>query len=267
MADLEYIQPGDRKIPSRTFNTMVDAARIFRERINDRAGNSLGVAGHDTSVLFVKNSSGGAVDRFAVLGIDNILIAQATNADTFASTPSVIGGTPATATHKAFVITREPISDGETGKATVAGITPVQIDVTDADHNYAVMADGDSAKLASAAVGPVEILWKAAGTGTVWALVRFGSSSGAGLQLVDLVQDGGVAGSDTTKCSFTYTVSLDGTTLDTAADVLFARPDLGEMEAATYGIALIEGATVTLICTDEVPVMATCDEVTGYSDQ
>lgn len=264
MPDLEYIKPGDRKIPALTFNTMVDAARLFRERMNDREGDSAGVSGHDTTTVLVRNN-GDRVDRFGILGITGMMVDEETNPDTFATRPSLTADTPDPATHTAFVVTREPIKKDEAGRATIAGITPVKVDVVDEDHIYCTMTN-ESAHLLSVAAGPHQILWKAAGTGVQWALVRLGGGT-AGLVLVDLEEDGGSAGDDTSPCSFTYTVSLNGTTLETDVDPLFARPALGAMTAATHGLARLNGDTLVLVCTDEVPEMATCDATTGFSDE
>jgi len=47
----------------------------------------------------------------------------------------------------------------------------------DEDHGYADIADGDTAKLASGTSGAY-ILWKEAGAGTKWAIVRLGTYAG-----------------------------------------------------------------------------------------
>jgi hypothetical protein len=89
----------------------------------------------------------------------------------------------------------------------------------------------------------------------------FDSGWGVGtLFPVDLTQTGGVAGDDTTKCSFTYTVdSLSGEELLTAASPAWARPAYGKMVAGTNGVAYYNSAgTCILHQVDEVFDVAVC---------
>jgi hypothetical protein len=78
------------------------------------------------------------------------------------------------------VICAEPIANGSIGAAWAGGVCQVQIEVSDADHAYADVSDGQLTRLASAESGPCTILWKQSGTGTKWAVIRFGGAGGGG---------------------------------------------------------------------------------------
>jgi hypothetical protein len=60
-------------------------------------------------------------------------------------------------------------------RAAVAGVVPVQIDISDANHGFAEVKDNAAASLKSVAIGSAQILWKQTGTGLKWALVRLNS--------------------------------------------------------------------------------------------
>ncbi|HUW33118.1 MAG TPA: hypothetical protein VM223_16035 [Planctomycetota bacterium] len=175
---LKKVQPGQPiRIPAAAYNAFIDAALDYRQRQRS-AGNTPQPSFRQASIVLVQNDSGADVGRFAVLGINGPLITPAASLDGFKNHLALIGVTPDTDTHAGrFVITGEPIKSGEIGAAYAAGVCQVQIDVTDDVHEYADVADGDTAKLASGTSGAC-ILWKDAGAGTKWAIVRLGNSAG-----------------------------------------------------------------------------------------
>lgn len=73
-------------------------------------------------------------------------------------------------------------------------------------------------------------------------------------------EDGGSAGSATTQCSFTYTVTdLDGNELGTEMTPKKKRPDFGEMEAGdTYGTGFYEDGVFKLYDANEVEEVELC---------
>ena len=102
------------------------------------------------------------------------------NVETFKNALAVSGVTP-TADHAgAFAILLEPIAAGAMGRAIVSGVTPVKVNITNADHRYAEVEAGQAGYLASAESGSALLLWKEAGTGEKWALVRMGNPGSAG---------------------------------------------------------------------------------------
>lgn len=134
---------------------------------------------YDRDIVLVYNNSGSNVTRFSVLGIDNVMITPTDSQVGFLSKRAFVGNTPSTSTHSdgKFVITIDAIPNGKCGKAVTSGLAVVQVSVSDSSHAYADVGSSSS-YLVSAESGPCSILWKEAGTGTKWAVVRFGGSGG-----------------------------------------------------------------------------------------
>ena len=170
---LTHVRGGDPlRIKAPTMNAMLDAARAERARRHAEESNLIREAAQ-TGICYVKNSSGGNLDRFNILGIDDFIIAPADNANEFKRRPMFVGDTPADADHvDNIVILLEPIANGKIGRAAAAGVVHCQINMTDATHKYAVITDGDATKLTSNADQGFRILRAASGTGTKWAIVR-----------------------------------------------------------------------------------------------
>jgi hypothetical protein len=81
-----------------------------------------------------------------------------------------------------FVVTQEPIKAGKLGRAMLAGVTPVQVQMIDPlitfvgpVDRYAMPIVGDVTKLVSNPAWGVPILWVASGTGAKWAYVQLGA--------------------------------------------------------------------------------------------
>jgi hypothetical protein len=137
-----------------------------------------------------------------------------------------------------FVVLAEPLAVGAIGRAYIAGVCPVQVNVTDEAHGYASIADGDTTQLASATSGPAQILWKAAGTGSRWAVVRLGNTQ-ATAGLVQLRVKEVSSTEDWLRCR-----SWDGTTEGTD-DVYVARPYT--MRRTPYDGQTIDGKTYSFL--------------------
>lgn len=187
------------------------------------AGASLGFNTSSTRVL-IRNAGGSSedVDWYGVLGIDGLAVTKAENEDEFMGgivldgvTPEAEGSSSAGHSGK-FAIVQQPIASGEIGVAVIAGATQVQINVTDADHKFADIKDGDNTQLESAASGSARILWKESGTGTKWAVVCIGASAPSTTMPVICTKDGGTNGDATNAPTWTFTgVDLSGNTLFT----------------------------------------------------
>ncbi|MEN6385317.1 MAG: hypothetical protein ABFD79_08960 [Phycisphaerales bacterium] len=183
MADtFKKVRNGDKlRIPAGTYNAMIDAAQdyIYRKtNINANIPQTL-----PANMVYIKNTTLFAVDRFGVLGISGSEIDAADN--NFKNTYCFTGLAPSLAIHSGgrFVIAAEPIAANAIGRAYAAGIVTVQIDITDETHTCADIEAEDKAKLKSAASGAAAILWKETGTGTKWAVIRFGGGGGGSTQL------------------------------------------------------------------------------------
>lgn len=169
---LPKVNPVARVIPTgRTWNRAVEALG------NQNAPPPPGVAASSQpELVWVKNASGADVGRFNVLGIEGPIVTPTDNADEFKQQVAITGIVPVASDHSgAFAVMAEPIGNGNIGRGWISGACPVQISIADESHGTADVADGDAAKLVSQnGTGTVTILWAEAGTGTKWALIRFG---------------------------------------------------------------------------------------------
>jgi hypothetical protein len=179
----QRVQAGQKlAISARAYNAMLEAAESHQR--NKQSGGAGAAPGGYSAIVIVKNASGSDAARFDVLGISGVVFSPA-DADALQQFKNCIvlsGSLPSTASHDGgrFVVCAEPIPNGAFGRAYAHGVCQVQINVTDAAHLFAEVKDGDHALLNSAESGAVSILWKESGTGTKWAIVRFGASGGGG---------------------------------------------------------------------------------------
>lgn len=169
---MRKVSPGEPvRFQAETFNTMIDAAAEFRRRQFQFVPPSVKRA--DFGILPVRNETGDAIGRFAVLVLAGILIDPADNEPEFLADPAFSGIAPATGALEPWVLTLQPALEDDIVPAMIAGITPAQINVTDEAHEFAQAADGMVEMLSSGNAGPARILWKEAGTGIKWAVLQF----------------------------------------------------------------------------------------------
>jgi len=244
MGELKKVQSGSPLvIPAQTFNAFIDAARDYQDRQLGQQRTALS-SSNDSGMVLLKNISGADRARFEILGINTPLIQPADNLDQFVNRPALSGVTPTAANHWGkFGVLAEPIRNGALGEAWVSGVCPVKIDIANANHWHADIADGSAAYLKSSGGGAAQILWKDSGTGVRWAVVRLGRWSPTVFP-VNLTQTGGSQGTSTTAASWTYSV-VDPVTNQTLATGVnptasphkWKRPSAGWMIAATFGYA------------------------------
>ena len=175
---MKRFKAGDafRGLPTSTWNQFVQASEIVLTGQLDRGGRARGKSGPQATVVYVKNNTESDVGWYGILGIDGPLFSDTDNLNEFQARVMFTASTPAEDTHEGmFVVCIEPIPAGQIGRAVVSGAVQVQVDVKDADHTFADITDADLTKLTSATSGSARILWKAAGTGTKWAIVRLGN--------------------------------------------------------------------------------------------
>jgi hypothetical protein len=173
------------RIPAAAYNAFVDTARAHQQRQQDRQQTAQ-PASRSSGLVLVKNASGADRERFDVLGVNAPLFGPSDNLESFKNTLALTGITP-TADHAGrFVILQEPLKADAIGLALAAGVSIVHINVQDQAHRLADVAEGTAGNLRSGSAGVAQILWKEAGTGVKWALVRLGAG---GTVIPDGTQD------------------------------------------------------------------------------
>jgi hypothetical protein len=245
MADvLKKVQRGQPLvIPASTFNAFVDAAQDFQRRKLSQQSTGQSTS-RDADMVLVKNTSGADRARFEILGINTPVITPTDNLEEFRNRVVLSGVVPTAANHWGkFVILAEPIRNGLLGLGWLSGVCPVKVDIVNANHWHADIADNSAANLKSSGGGAAQILWKESGTGVEWTVVRLGRWSPTVFP-VNLTQTGGSQGTTTTPASWTYSV-IDPVTSETLATNVnptvsphkWKRPSAGWMIAATFGYA------------------------------
>jgi len=169
------VNPGDPlKLPATEWNTMLDVAGDYRlGRLG--GGGSAGVPGYGSVILPVKNNTGSALARYHALALGDPLFTHATSAQAFLNQLAFNGETMAASYFGKFAVATEAIANGKIGRAVLQGITVAQITVTHADNDRVDIDPAGGSQLVSAFYGAGEILYKEAGTGTKWAIIRVGS--------------------------------------------------------------------------------------------
>jgi len=272
--DLKKVARGQAlRIPAAAYNSFIDAAVDYRNR-------TVGIEGEykqrDTrnGVIFVRNDSGGDLEQFEVLGIDEIVIGPEDNEREFRNRTVLAGVTPDETEHRGrFVIVAEPIAPGKIGRAYIDGVTPVKLDVPDEENEprFAEMDDGQTGNLKAMTVGSASILWREGGTGVQWAVVRIGQAPI--LFPVELEKSGGEQGDDENPATWTYDVKdvFTGETLEEGVDPTeephkWQRPSVGQMIEATFGYAHYNAdGDLALGWINEMVDQESCEESSGSS--
>jgi len=212
-ATLKYVKSGQRfHPPADDWNAFCDAARAHLAGLHDIGGGAAARISLASTVR-IQNDAGADLDQFAPVILDDLLITFADNEAEFRHRPPVFSAVAPAEDNlgKPLAILQEPLADGKVGRALLAGVTPAQVAVSDEAHDYATLS---ATGLVSAASGELRILWKAAGTGTQWAVVLLGGSASGGATVR-------IANVTAWLASRTYTVDIytkwqPGFTLSTA---------------------------------------------------
>jgi hypothetical protein len=173
-------RPGDKlRISAREINGWNDAAKANIADQLSRSAAAPRPTGDDRVTLLVKNTTGGDLNQFSVVGITGILFSPSDNLNGFKNGPVLIADTPASPDHDSkFAILLAPATDGSLALAKLSGPCVVQVNVNDADDAFAKVLDGDATQLDSDPSTGVPILYKESGTGTKWAVVLLGGGGG-----------------------------------------------------------------------------------------
>ena len=233
-------------------------------------GSFVGSPTDDPIEISVKNTTGAALDRFAVLGISTPTITKSNDANAF-YVRDLMNGIAPTAT-STIVITQTTLGVNEIGVARVLGLCRVQVNITDEAHEYAASTTSTT-QLTSGTSGQAKILHKeSAGTGVKWCVVVLqnvaaGSSSQA--EYIRFTLPGALAAIDASKASCTVDDYWGGTSpgstvtvynLPASSDYIFAAIS-GSKGVAVYDeidnkywIIQLECGTIPVISVNETEV-------------
>jgi len=243
--DLKKVARGQPlRIPAAAYNAFIDAAVDYRNRTVGMEGE---YKQHDTKtgIVYVRNNAGGDLEQFAVVGLDGLVIGPDDNDREFRHRVVMKGVKPDEDKHRSkFGILVEPVASGKLGRAVVAGLCQVKLNVPDEENEprFAEIEDSVTGNLKAATYGSAVILWREGGTGVQWAVVRLGNLPI--LFPVKLEQYGGEQGDDENPATWTYDVTdpVSGETLASAVDPVasphkWQRPSVGYIIPATFGYA------------------------------
>lgn len=168
---------GDRS--ARRTNDLSEVAVAYK-RTQRGIVPSRGFTSADT--VLVLNESGATQATGAVMHITGCAITPSDDAEVVYDSPVLTVDVPSgdNIGTGVVVVLLEPLADGQVGAAAIDGACFAQVSVSDADHDYAVEIASDATKFESASSGNVRILYKPAGTGVKWCVVRLSGSGGSG---------------------------------------------------------------------------------------
>lgn len=174
----KILSTGDKlEIKRDWYNAVTRATEQSRRQRNGQDSGSVPTYDPEGLIL-VKNTSSDDVNRFGILGIDDILISDSANLSALQNGPALKGVTPAVASHIGkFVIAAEPIKAGFIGRAFIFGYCPVQITMASSGDKFADVTDMDATQLTSTPFGSAQIIWTSASGGTQWSVVRLQGNS------------------------------------------------------------------------------------------
>jgi hypothetical protein len=190
---LRKVHPGQEladNITAAAWNAFVDAAAAHRAGQLAQLADAFGAAA-DSSIIVIRNDSGGARDRYDILALSNVVFTPADNLNSFQTAVAWIGSLPTLAHVGKFALLLEPAATSRFARAAIGGTWVTKIQVDHVQHTHADVAPS-SARLTSNWFGSVEILYKESGTGEKWGVVRFGSEFWGPLRAV-VTETGGIA--------------------------------------------------------------------------
>ena len=169
------VLPGQRvTIPAEAWNAFVDAANYVRARRHNTESDATNEF-RQTGIVRVRNNTGVALPRFAVLALSSPIIGPAANLQEFKNKVNFEGVTPYDPVADGrFAILLEPLDVNAIGRGIVAGVTPVKL-IVDPEHLYdfAEMEPGNTLSLRNVPHGSARVLWiDAVGSEERWAIVR-----------------------------------------------------------------------------------------------
>lgn len=163
----------------------------YVEELKHSGGAGTGRGRSDRNICQVRNDSGGDVERFGVLGLDEPLILPEDNLPVFGRGPVWKGVTPTSLHAGRFVILTRPLASGAIGPAVISGVTVAKVDFAAGMAGYAEAGAGETACLEAVSDGSARVLWPRTVaypeySGGDWAVVRLGNPpGGVGHEVID----------------------------------------------------------------------------------
>ncbi|MEQ8785138.1 MAG: hypothetical protein RIC55_02530 [Pirellulaceae bacterium] len=178
MTNFIKVQAGRKFKPSAgTWNAMIDAARAHLERRFAQPTASSPVEGGQPTVLRVRNDAQQDLERFAIVGLDELLIKPDENFAAFVAQPAISAVVPQVEQHhQRFAVIQQPLRHGQIGKAVAHGATACKVDVKHTADEFCCLIDDDATKLVSGA-GNCRILSKLTADGEQWGYVQLGGQA------------------------------------------------------------------------------------------
>ena len=155
-------------IPAGAYNAFVDAATAYRQQQSQGAE---AIPGHRQSgIVKVKNTTGSALSRFAVVGLGDPIVSPSDNAQEFARQVTFNAVLPTFSGRYGMLV--EPLDAGAIGMAVVAGVVAVKLQVSNTLYAFADVA-GTHDYLTNVPHGSARVIWIEPGTGPIrWCIVR-----------------------------------------------------------------------------------------------
>jgi len=239
---LKKVRSGDPlRIPAATYNAFVDAAEDLRQR-QHLGGQQATPFNRQPGAVLARNRTKLDQPQFAALWLAGVALHPSTHLQRFRNTTPLFelntwASLPATQQHEQrFAILQEPVKSGKLGRALLAGVSPVQLTMTDPAHGYALPNPDDPQTMRSAWTGACRILWREGGAGLQWAVVQFPVNDAPRLRLRN---DSGVPLQDGYACLVTgtpapWTLTVEQPSGDSQLPVIaYEGPELLAGETAT----------------------------------
>lgn len=172
-------QPIGPEMTARRVNAWNRAARLAMRGRDAGAGEPGADGAGAALVVHVRNDTGADLPVRSVLALGDPLLTLPADSLQIQDLPAFAGDAPASA-DDLVVVLLEPVAADAVGRAVLAGVAVVDVDVSDATHTHAAPAAGQTTMLDSADSGPTQIIARESGTGTKRAVVLLGGGASSG---------------------------------------------------------------------------------------
>lgn len=267
---IKKVSAGDPlEIPASAYNAFVDAADAesnFKKTRPTDVGTDL-VLG--AGQIWGEIDQQATYKKFQIVTVSGFAVPPGDNLGEFKSRSILKLAAPDVDTDPVIVILGDNGRKGDIVRATLFGVTPVRLNVTDVDHTSAKLSVSGSFNLVKSQLdttsdGPARIMWKESGTGPRWGVVALsGSARPSTIIPVTMLKISGSPGTASAGSTFRYRVtSLSGQVILEDINPTTSphrwRRSRGLIVQANFGIAHIEDDEVVVGWCNEVAVHQVC---------